>query len=56
VLGSIAEQSLHKAINLWGYSFFTRPLSMVLIGLICASVIWHFVRPRAIIVRAPAGQ
>jgi putative tricarboxylic transport membrane protein len=47
VLGSIAEQSLHKAINLWGYSFLTRPLSMVLIGLIIASVIWHFMRPKA---------
>jgi TctA family transporter len=47
VLGSIAEQSLHKAINLWGYSFLTRPLSMVLIGLIIASVIWHFMRPKS---------
>lgn len=45
VLGSIAEQSLHKALNLWGISFLTRPLSMVLIGLIIASVVYHFMRP-----------
>ena len=56
VLGSIAEQSLHKAINLWGFSFLTRPISMVLMGLIAASVIWHFLRPHAVIVRATAGQ
>jgi putative tricarboxylic transport membrane protein len=47
VLGSIAEQSLHKAINLWGYSFLARPLSLVLIALIVASVVWHFMRPKA---------
>jgi hypothetical protein len=28
VLGKIAEESLHKALGLWGTSFFTRPLSL----------------------------
>ena len=40
VLGKIAEESLHKALGLWGMSFFTRPLSLVLIGLICATIAW----------------
>ncbi len=38
VLGQIAEESLHKALALWGMSFFTRPLSMVLIGLIVLTI------------------
>ena len=36
VLGKIAEESLHKALQLWGMDFFIRPLSLVLIGLIVA--------------------
>lgn len=38
VLGKIAEESLHKALGLWGASFFTRPLSLVLIALILATI------------------
>jgi TctA family transporter len=38
VLGKIAEESLHKALGLWGTSFFTRPLSLVLIALILATI------------------
>ncbi len=38
VLGKIAEESLHKALGLWGMSFFWRPLSLVLIGLICVTI------------------
>ena len=38
VLGRISEESLHKALGLWGLSFFTRPLSLVLIGIIVATV------------------
>ena len=38
VLGHIAEESLNKALALWGMSFFTRPLSMVLIGLIVLTI------------------
>jgi TctA family transporter len=38
VLGKIAEESLHKALELWGLHFFTRPLSLILIGLIVATI------------------
>ncbi len=38
VLGHIAEESLNKAMSLWGMSFFTRPLSLVLIGLIVLTI------------------
>jgi putative tricarboxylic transport membrane protein len=34
VLGSEAEQSLQLALQLWGYAFFLRPLSLVLISMI----------------------
>ena len=46
VLGRIAEESLHKALDLWGMSFFTRPLSLVLIGMICATVAFAIYRSR----------
>jgi TctA family transporter len=49
VLGKIAEESLHKALELWGLRFFTRPLSLVLIGLIVATIayaVYQNVRPR----------
>jgi len=36
VLGSKAEESLNQALQLWGYAFFLRPLSLVLIGMIVA--------------------
>ena len=38
VLGKIAEESLHKALGLWGFGFFTRPLSLVLIAMILATI------------------
>ena len=38
VLGKIAEESLNKAIALWGLNFFLRPLSLVLIGLIVLTI------------------
>jgi TctA family transporter len=56
VLGKIAEESLHKALQLWGMDFFTRPLSLVLIGLIAATIlyaVYQNVRPAS--VRPPAG-
>ncbi|MPZ40926.1 MAG: hypothetical protein GEU95_23325 [Rhizobiales bacterium] len=49
VLGKIAEESLHKALELWGLSFFTRPLSLVLIGLIVATIgyaVYRNIKPR----------
>ena len=32
------HELLHKALGLWGLSFFTRPLSLVLIGLIVLTI------------------
>ena len=46
VLGRIAEESLHKALDLWGFSFFTRPLSLVLIGMIIATIAFAIYRSR----------
>ncbi|MGH6922491.1 MAG: tripartite tricarboxylate transporter permease [Propylenella sp.] len=44
VLGPIAEDSLHKALLIWGPSFFLRPLSLVFIALIVASIGFYFWR------------
>jgi TctA family transporter len=46
VLGRIAEESLHKAMDLWGLAFFTRPISLVLIGMIVATIIFAILRSR----------
>ena len=46
VLGRIAEESLHKALDLWGMSFFTRPISLVLIGMIVATIALAVYRSR----------
>lgn len=46
VLGRIAEDSIHKALAIWGPTFFLRPLSLVLIALIIATVIIYVVRQR----------
>ena len=46
VLGRIAEESLHKAMDLWGLAFFTRPLSLVLIGMIVATIAFAIYRSR----------
>jgi len=46
VLGPIAEESLHKAMALWGPSFFLRPLSLVLIALIVGSIGFYLLRLR----------
>ncbi|HEX5278806.1 MAG TPA: tripartite tricarboxylate transporter permease [Micropepsaceae bacterium] len=51
ILGKIAEDSLLKAIGIWGPSFFWRPISLVLIGLIVASIgfyIWRMRKPAAV--------
>jgi putative tricarboxylic transport membrane protein len=44
ILGKIAEDSLQKAIAIFGIGFFTRPFSLVLITLIVASIGFHFWR------------
>lgn len=46
VLGSTAEQSFHKALNLWGPSFLLRPVSILLMGLIVASVGFYVYQQR----------
>jgi len=48
VLGPVAEDSLHKALAIWGPSFFLRPLSLILIGLIVFSIglyVWRARKP-----------
>jgi TctA family transporter len=44
VLGPIAENSLHKALGIWGPAFFVRPISLILIGLIVLSVVFALIR------------
>jgi TctA family transporter len=46
ILGKIAEDSLQKAIGIWGASFFLRPISLVLIALIGASIGFYMWRSR----------
>jgi putative tricarboxylic transport membrane protein len=49
VLGPIAEDSLNKALAIWGPTFFLRPLSLFFIALIVASIgfyFWRNNRPR----------
>ena len=48
ILGPIAEDSYHKAYQLWGASFLLRPGSLIMIGLIVASIafyIWKANKP-----------
>jgi TctA family transporter len=48
VLGKIAEESLHKAMELWGLGFFLRPLSLVLIAIITVTIgyaVYRNIRP-----------
>jgi TctA family transporter len=44
VLGPIAEDSLNKALAIWGPTFFLRPLSILFIALILASIGFYFWR------------
>ncbi len=46
VLGKIAEESLNKALALWGMNFFLRPLSLVLIGLITLTIAFAIYKSR----------
>jgi putative tricarboxylic transport membrane protein len=46
ILGKIAEDSLQKAIGLFGMSFFYRPVSLILIALIFASIGFYVYRTR----------
>jgi TctA family transporter len=56
VLGKIAEESLHKALGLWGLGFFTRTISLVLIALITITIayaVYRNMRPSK--VQIPGG-
>ncbi len=44
VLGPIAEDSLHKAMGIWGPTFFLRPQSLAMIALIVGSIGYYFWR------------
>jgi len=46
ILGKIAEDSLLKAIAIFGFEFFLRPLSLVLIAMIIGSIVFYFYRAR----------
>jgi len=46
VLGTPAEVALHQTWAIWGAGFLTRPLSLVLLALLAASVIWTLRRHR----------
>jgi TctA family transporter len=47
VLGKIAEESLNKALALWGGSFFLRPLSLILMAMIVATIGYAIYKGRA---------
>jgi putative tricarboxylic transport membrane protein len=44
VLGPIAEVSHHKAMEIWGPAFLTRPLALSLLALIAATIVTNIVR------------
>ena len=46
VLGGIAENSIHKALAIWGPTFFFRPLSLVLIAMIMLTIGFYIRRQR----------
>jgi TctA family transporter len=54
ILGKIAEDSLQKAIGLFGASFFWRPISLILIAMILASVGFYLWRSRRTNKAAPS--
>lgn len=47
ILGKIAEDSLLKAIAIYGYQFFLRPISLVLIAMILGSIAFYIYRQRS---------
>jgi TctA family transporter len=55
VLGKIAEESLNKALALWGLNFFLRPLSLVLIGLITLTIAYAIYKSRKPAKKVPYG-
>lgn len=47
VLGKIAEESLNKALALWGMDFFLRPLSLILMAMIATTIGYAIFKNRA---------
>ena len=46
VLGPTAELSFHKAMALWGPAFLLRPISLVLLAIIAATLVFYVMRAR----------
>jgi TctA family transporter len=46
ILGKIAEDSLLKALAIFGYGFFVRPISLILIAMIIGSIAFYFWKVR----------
>ncbi len=46
VLGTPAEVALHQSWAIWGATFLTRPLSLALLALLAASILWNLSRHR----------
>lgn len=46
ILGKVAEDSLIKALAIWGYGFFLRPISLILIAMIIGSVVYYVYKQR----------
>jgi len=46
VLGGIAEESLHKALAIWGPAFLLRPQSLILLSMVAASIVFYVWRRR----------
>jgi TctA family transporter len=46
VLGHIAEDSIHKALAIWGPTFFLRPLSLFFIAMIILTVVAYVIKQR----------
>jgi putative tricarboxylic transport membrane protein len=46
ILGKVAEDALIKALAIWGYGFFLRPISLMLIAMIIGSIGYYVYRQR----------
>ena len=46
ILGKIAEDALLKALAIYGYGFFMRPVSLFLLVCIVASIAFWFIKVR----------
>lgn len=46
IMGPLAEGSFHKAMALWGWHFTLRPMSLAMMALAAASLVWSLFRSR----------